>query len=684
LNREAAPGRWKAFRGIGPRIAERLEALGIERPEALLTHLPLRYEDRTRVTPIGSVVPGEQVLVVGEILLSEVVRGRRPMLVVRIGDGTGYVTARFFHFQARMRQAFARGSRYACFGEARPGRNGLELVHPVMRRAPPGESVPVESTLTPVYPTVSGLSQAVLRRAVGQALDDVRRGRLHTYELPGAEGREPLADAFRAIHHPAPEDAPASPDNPALQRLAFDELLAHHIALRRVRHERRAEAAPELGKGGTRARQLLDALPFALTGAQRRVADEIAADVAGAHPMRRLLQGDVGSGKTVVAALALARAVGAGWQGALMAPTELLAEQHFRTLGPWFGQAGIALGLLTGGTPAAERRHWQERAASGEALVLVGTHALIAGATTLPRLALAVVDEQHRFGVGQRLALAGGGEGTAHQLVMTATPIPRTLAMALYADLDVSTIDERPPGREPVVTAVMSEERRAELVARIGRVVGEGRQVYWVCPLIEESEALDAQAAEKTAAALTEALPQVRVALIHGRLPAAEKDAIMRRFVAGEVDLLVATTVIEVGVDVPNATLMVIENAERLGLAQLHQLRGRVGRGAAQSHCVLLYRPPLSARARDRLSAVRASDDGFAIAEADLRLRGPGELVGTRQAGLARLKVADLARDRELLARVPQAAERLLRDAPEAAGWLVGFWLGEDVRYAAA
>lgn len=677
---------WTGFRGIGPRMAERLEKLGIERPAALLTHLPLRYEDRTHVTPLGSLRPGTEALVEGEVLLAERVRARRRMLLVRLGDGTGYLTLRFFHFHDRLEKSLARGTRFACFGEVRPGPTGLEMAHPTLRRLGNSEEPAHEETLTPVYPSVSGLGQATLRRAVEQALAALRGGRIAAYELPAQDAGWPsLEAALQRIHAPRPEAGPPPPDDPAVQRLAADELLAHYLVLRRLRNESRAGRAPGLAAGAGQAERLRGVLPFELTAGQRRVAGEIAADLDRAQPMRRLLQGDVGSGKTVLAALALARAVGAGHQAAIMAPTALLAEQHMRTLAEWFAAIDIPVGLFTANVSAAERRLWRERAAAGEALVLVGTHALIAGEAPLPRLALAVVDEQHRFGVDQRLALTGGEGGSAHQLVMSATPIPRTLAMTLYADLDVSVLDERPPGRVPVVTAVMSEARREELIARIVEVIGTGRQVYWVCPLIEESELLEAQAAEQTAAALAAALPSVKVALVHGRLPAAEKDAIMRRFVAGKIDLLVATTVIEVGVDVPNATLMVIENAERLGLAQLHQLRGRVGRGGGQSHCVLLYRPPLGERARERLAAVRASDDGFVIAEADLKLRGPGELLGTSQAGFARMRVADLARDRELVASLPQRAAKVASSAPEAEiRRLVQFWLGEDLRYADA
>ncbi len=677
---------WSGIRGIGPRLAERLAKLGIGRPSALLTHLPLRYEDQTHVTPMGALHPGTEALVAGEILVAERVHTRRRMLVVRLGDGTGYVTLRFFHFHERMQKSLARGARFACFGEVRAGPGGLEMVHPSMRRLTPDADAPASETLTPVYPTVSGLGQATLRRAVDQALAGLSTGRVEAYELPPARKDWPdLVPALQAVHHPRPEEGPPEPGGPILQRLAADELLAHYLVLRQLRNQSRTGHAPSLAKGTEVAARLRKVLPFELTAGQVRVSGEVAADLDATRPMRRLLQGDVGSGKTVLAALALARAVGAGRQAAIMAPTALLAEQHMRTLSAWFDAVGIPAGLFTANVPAAERRRWRERAAAGEPLVLVGTHALVAGENPLPGLALAVVDEQHRFGVGQRLALTGGEQGAVHQLVMSATPIPRTLAMTLYADLDVSVLDERPPGRVPVVTAVMSEARRDELIERIVEVIGTGRQVYWVCPLIEESEILEAQAAEKTAEALAAALPAVKVALVHGRLPAAEKDAIMRRFVAGKIDLLVATTVIEVGVDVPNATLMVIENAERLGLAQLHQLRGRVGRGGAQSHCVLLYKPPLGERARKRLMAVRNSDDGFVIAEADLELRGPGELLGTHQAGFARMRVADLARDRTLIARLPQRAEQILKDAPPAEiEHLIEFWLGEDLRYANA
>jgi ATP-dependent DNA helicase RecG len=672
---------------MGPKLVGRLAALGIARPEALLSHLPLRYEDRTHITPMGSLRAGESAQVAGEVRTVNLARKGRRMLVVLLADETGFVSLRFFHFNPGIRAAFRRGARYLCYGEVRAGMNGLELVHPHFRAVPRDKPIVVDSRLTPVYPTVAGLSQFQLRRLIKTAFAELSAGRIAAYALdPLQRGWPDVRAALEAIHFPGPEAGPPDTAAPAFARLAFDELLAHHLALRASRAARRSESSLDLSAGTTLTEKLKSALPFALTGAQRRCTGEIARDLAGPHPMRRLLQGDVGSGKTALAALAAAQVIGAGFQAALMAPTELLAEQHLRTLAPWCEEIGIALGLLTASTSASERRQWRARARAGEPLLLVGTHALITEGSTLARLALAIVDEQHRFGVGQRLALAGGetGEVQPHQLVMTATPIPRTLAMTLYADLDVSTLDELPPGRKPVATAVMSEARRAELIARIGRLVAAGQQAYWVCPLIEESELLEAQAAEKTSEALAEALPDVTVGLVHGRLKTKEKDAIMRRFVNGEIGLLVATTVIEVGVDVPNASLMVIENAERLGLAQLHQLRGRVGRGEAESHCLLLYRPPLSSRARERLAALRATTNGFEIAETDLKLRGPGELIGKRQAGLAQLRIADLARDRALLARMAPTAERLLAEAPEEVKALIHFWLGENVHYANA
>lgn len=673
-------GDWGGMSGAGERTRERLADLGIHRPEDLLTHLPLRYEDRSRLTPLGALRPGMSAYVQGNVLASETTRGRRPMLLVRLGDGTGQLGLRFFHFSFRLRQVFVRNRRFVCYGEVRGGSGGLELVHPSFTAVAEGKPIPLADRLTPIYPTVSGLGQARLQRLIDAALAALGAAELEGYRLSGLDDEPALEQAFNLLHHPLPGFLPAA-DCPARRRLARDEILAHYLVLRDKRARSGRSKAVALFGGNDLRQRLMASLAFRLTAAQRRVDGEIGDDLARERPMRRLLQGDVGSGKTVVAALAVARALGAGYPAALMAPTGLLAEQHFRILQAWFEPLGVAPVFLTATTSAAERRALGERLARGEPLLVVGTHALITGKMSLPRLALAIVDEQHRFGVDQRLAL--GGPST-HQLVMTATPIPRTLAMTLYADLDVSLLDERPPGRQPVKTAVMSETRRVALVERIRREIAAGRQAYWVCPLVEESATLAAQAAERAARELAESLPEVRIGLVHGRLQAIEKEAIMRRFADAKLDILVATTVIEVGVDVTNATLMVVENSERMGLAQLHQLRGRIGRGTAPSHCILLYRPPLTVPARERLEALRGTEDGFAIAEADLRLRGPGEFIGTRQAGFARLRVADFDRDQALFEQTPDLAERLLAQDPTAAEALKRFWIGPELRYADA
>jgi len=694
----AAPAERQAIaslRGVGPALAEKLERLGIARVQDLLFLLPARYEDRTRVEPIGGLTPGRRAVVEGEIQLTEVAFRRRRQLLCRISDGSGFLTLRFFYFSAAQHKNLQRGARLRCFGEVRRGPLGLEIVHPEYQHVGT-EPGPLEAALTPIYPSTEGVQQGRLRALIAQALRELERDGVRDW-LPAEllqsqqdQSSQPLPDlktALETLHRP-PRDislaALASGRHPAQRRLAFEELLAHHLVLRLLRKSTRVERAWSLRGGAPLADQFVQSLPFELTGAQRRALAEVTRDLDAANPMARLLQGDVGCGKTVIAAAAAARAVGAGLQAAMMAPTELLAEQHARNFDAWFRPLGVTVALLTGSQPARTRRSALEAIASGELRLVIGTHALFQQGVAFQSLALTIVDEQHRFGVQQRLQLAEKGtqDGCVpHQLIMTATPIPRTLAMTAYADLDVSIIDELPPGRTPVKTVVVPETRRDQVVMRINEQVRRGRQVYWVCPLIEESEELLYQAAEETARQLTEALPDVRVALVHGRMPARAKELAMHQFKAGKIDLLVATTVIEVGVDVPNASLMVIENAERMGLAQLHQLRGRVGRGAHDSSCVLLYRAPLSQIARERLAAIRETNDGFEIAQRDLELRGPGELLGTRQTGLAELRVANLVRDAPLLPDVQHAADQMLRDYPDRVAPLTARWIGNAERY---
>ncbi len=676
------------LRGVGAALAARLARLGVTTVADLLFLLPLRYEDRTRINAIGALTPGERATVEGEVQLTEVAYRRRRQLLTRISDGSGFLTLRFFYFSGSQQQGLSRGTRLRAFGEVRRGPMGLEMVHPEYRRLG-AEAAPLEETLTPIYPLTEGVPQGRLRALIGQALESLARTGLSDLIPPRAglpPGLPALWQALSYLHRP-PREAElavlAAGRHPAQRRLAVEELLAHHLSLRARKRALKSDPAFSLDDESGLARRLIAALPFALTRAQARALREVEADLGTGVPMVRLLQGDVGCGKTVIAAAAAARAAGAAKQAALMAPTELLAEQHWRNFQDWFRPLGITVALLSGGQAARTRRSALEGLASGEIRVVVGTHALFQEGIEFASLALVIVDEQHRFGVQQRLRLSQKGEGTGrlpHQLIMTATPIPRTLAMTAYADLDISVIDELPPGRTPVQTVVLPEERRTEVVARIVGACRAGRQVYWVCPLIDESDELRAQAAEETAAALAEALPGVRIGLVHGRMPPAARDQAMHAFKSGRIQLLVATTVIEVGVDVPNATLMVIENAERMGLAQLHQLRGRVGRGAEASTCVLLYRAPLSEPARARLKVIRATNDGFEIARRDLELRGPGELLGTRQTGLAQLRVADLMRDADLLPRV-QAAAELLESEPESISRLTARWIGSDERY---
>jgi ATP-dependent DNA helicase RecG len=686
--------------GVGPALRERLERLGIARLQDLWFHLPREYEDRTSIVPIRQLQSGTRAQVEGRVEAVERGFRYRPQLRVAIGDESQRtLMLRFFNFRAAQVQQFVPGAWMRCYGDVREGANGLEMVHPSYQRLAEHEIGRPADRLTPIYPAVEGLGQPSLCRLIARALerlpDDATLELLpatlrRSLQLPSLRG------ALLAVHRPEPgEDTNAllAGTHPAQQRLAFEELLAHQLSLRLQRIAVRRNGARALRPPGTLAATLEPRLPFALTGAQRRVLETIRTDLARDEPMLRLVQGDVGSGKTVVAALAALHAIECGAQVALMAPTELLAEQHYAAFRAWLEPLGLDVVWLAGKIKGRARSDARQRIANGAPMV-IGTHALVQEGVAFRELALVIVDEQHRFGVHQRLALRDkGNEGARvpHQLVMTATPIPRTLAMTAYADLDVAAIDELPPGRTPIQTVVLSAERRAEVIERIRAACAEGRQAYWVCTLIEELEddgkggaKLELQAAQKTFEQLRDQLPELRIGLVHGRLKPTQKQVVMQAFKAGELHLLVATTVIEVGVDVPNASLMLIENAERLGLAQLHQLRGRVGRGARASSCVLMYQAPLSAMARERLAVMRETTDGFVIAEKDLQLRGPGELLGTRQTGLAAFRVADLARDAGLLPSVQQSADALLASDPARAERIVARWIGSAARYASA
>jgi len=678
------------LRGVGPALAATLERLGLRTVQDVLFHLPLRYEDRTRVVPIGTLRAGDRAVIEGEVQLAEVVFRRRRALLCRIADGSGFLTLRFFHFSATQQESLTRGSRLRCFGEVRPGPAGLEIVHPEYRKIVPGISEAAGDSLTPVYPTTEGVQQGRMRALTSLALAQLPGGGLRDWVTPdvlGMVGLPTLEEALRYVHRPPPDadiESLNAGRHASQRRLAFEELLAHQISLRLLREAADRDDAWPLPRRTDLVDRCLAQLPFQLTAAQRRVWNEVSVDLERLHPMMRLVQGDVGSGKTVVAALAALRAVEHDAQAAVMAPTELLAEQHARNFHGWLEPLGVRVGLLTGRLTGKARAALAQDLASGAVQVAVGTHALFQEGVEFGRLALAIVDEQHRFGVHQRMQLREKGRTDGrypHQLVMTATPIPRTLAMTAYADLDVSIIDELPPGRTPVRTVVLPDARRDEVVARIDAACRAGRQAYWVCPLIDESEAVRHQAAEETAAVLSAALPGVRVGLVHGRMPGSRKDAVMTAFKQGQLDLLVATTVIEVGVDVPNASLMVIENAERMGLAQLHQLRGRVGRGTVESTCVLLYAPPLTPIARERLGVLRDTNDGFEVARRDLELRGPGELLGTRQTGLMQLKVAELVRDSDLLPGVQRAADLMLGGPRANIEALLRRWIGDGERF---
>lgn len=680
------------IKGVSPALRSQLEKLGIHNVEALLLHLPLRYLDETRITAIRDLRLGEQTQIEGVVVHNEVSYKPRKMLNVRVQDDTGVLNLRFLHFYPSQVSAMQPGQRLRVFGEVRPGFFGYEMVHPTQRKV--DEDTPVSQALTPVYPTTAGLSQSAIRKAVNLVLQADHL----TETLPGwVYASLPMPDfasSLRLLHQPSPDVALSTLEDhshPAWQRLAYDELLAQQLSMRQHYARRKQSRAPAIPASKTLVAALLKTLPFALTAAQQKVVAEISHDLALPHPMQRLLQGDVGSGKTIVACVAALQLIEQGWQVAMMAPTEILAEQHFKKLAAWLQPLGITVAWLTGSQNKKEREQSLSLIASGEAMLAVGTHALFQDDVQFKRLGLSIVDEQHRFGVGQRLALRKKGtlaqempeKGTPgsiepHQLMMSATPIPRTLSMSYYADLDVSVIDELPPGRTPVATRLIADDRREEILQRVHDACAQGQQAYWVCPLIEESEALQLQTANDTYAYMQQAFPELKVGLVHGRMKTAEKQAIMQAFSANEIHLLVATTVIEVGVDVPNASLMVIEHAERMGLSQLHQLRGRVGRGAAKSTCILLYsKQQCSQIGRQRLKVIYESTDGFEIAQADLHIRGPGELLGTRQSGVPMLKIADLERDAHLLQLAKTTADQLLQRDPAAVSAHLQRWLSQ-------
>lgn len=678
--------------GVGPRIAERLQHLRIHNVQDLLFHLPLRYEDRTRVVPIGSLRHGDDAIIQGKVLLTEIKYAKRRMLVSRISDGTGTITLRFFHFNTAQQNILARGRSLRCFGSVRYRSGGLEMIHPEYQRINNQRPTSVDEYLTPIYPITEGLHQLRIRNILSQALEFLEQGKLHLTELLPEEILDQLklptlVESLLYVHRPPPDapiDVLAQMRHVFQQRLAFEELLAHYLSLRQLRAKTQQHDTYPIQPGGELVKKFVDRLPFYLTNAQQRVVDEIVTNMQANSPMQRLVQGDVGCGKTVVAALAVVHVIQAGYQVAIMAPTELLAEQHFNNFKQWLTPLDVQVAWLSGKLKAQQRKTALAELASGDAQMVVGTHALFQEEVEFSKLALVIIDEQHRFGVHQRLALREKGIHAGrhpHQLIMTATPIPRTLAMTVYADLDYSVINELPPGRIPVETVVLPDNRRNEVVQRVHQACRDKRQVYWVCTLIEESEALQCEAAENTATLLSEAFPELRVGLVHGRMNSSNKEETMASFKAGKTDLLVATTVIEVGVDVPNASLMIIENAERLGLAQLHQLRGRIGRGSQASCCVLMYHGPLSENGRARLGILRETNDGFAIAQQDLKLRGPGEVLGTKQTGMWQLRIADLRRDQALLSDVNKAAQQIVSKYSQRELALIRRWIGDATQY---
>ena len=681
------------LKGVGPKVAEKLQRLDIHNQNDLLFHLPLRYQDRSHIYPIGSLRAGMECQIKGEVQLSEIKFGRGRMLLCRISDGTGFITLRFFHFSNAQKNQLKRGAKILCFGEVRRGKVGFEMSHPEYQFIKDDEDIFLNENLSPIYPTTEGVHQLTLRNVMSQVIEKLKNDELQIDnlipdDLLNKHKQAKLKDALLYIHNP-PVDAEieelSEGKHFTQQSLIVEELLAHHLSMRQLRMAMHKEKAPTLKSKNNLIESFLSNLPFKLTAAQQRVVQDINFDLDKTSPMQRLVQGDVGSGKTVVAALAMLKAIEAGYQAAIMAPTELLAEQHFQNFKTWLEPLGINVVWLSGKLKVAVKREALEKINSKEGRVIVGTHALFQEGVDFFKLGLIVVDEQHRFGVHQRLSLREKGhseEGQPHQLIMTATPIPRTLAMTAYADLDCSVIDELPPGRIPVETVVIPESKREAIVQRVEQACKEGRQIYWVCTLIEESETLQAQAAEDTATLLAEALSNVRVALVHGRMKAEQKEKVMAAFKSGEVDLLVATTVIEVGVDVPNASLMIIENAERLGLSQLHQLRGRVGRGTQESACVLMYHGTLSENARERLAIMRETNDGFEIARKDLEIRGPGEVLGTKQTGIMQMRIADLQRDQGLILQVAEMADQLFQHYPDCVEPLINRWIGTAKKYA--
>lgn len=677
------------LKGVGDVLAEKLAKLSIVTLQDLLFHLPLRYQDRTRITPIGALFAGQDAVVEGTVISASVLMGRRRSLLVKLQDGSGTIGLRFYFFNQSQKNSFIKGARVRCFGDVRAGASGLELYHPEYRIIADDKIMPVEQTLTPIYPTTEGLTQQRLRQLVEQTLGLLSSHNLPEYLPTNLIEHYDLGDLREAIcylHHPPPDanaQLLAEGKHWAQKRLIFEELLSHQLSLQRLREQIRSQSAIAIAHSAKLVPAYLKQLPFSPTQAQQRVVQEVTYDLGMPLPMLRLVQGDVGAGKTVVAALAALPVIEAGYQVALMAPTEILAEQHFLTFQRWFEPLGIKVAWLAGKLKGKARQNALTDIAEGAAMV-IGTHALFQRDVFFKQLALVIIDEQHRFGVEQRLALRDKGvDGLflPHQLIMTATPIPRTLAMSAYADLDTSILDELPPGRTPVSTVVIPDSRRPEVITRVQQACKEGKQAYWVCTLIEESEELTCQAAETTFTELSELLQGVSIGLIHGRMKANEKVALMQRFKEGELQLLVATTVIEVGVDVPNASLMIIENPERLGLAQLHQLRGRVGRGQAESFCLLLYHAPLSRIAQERLSIMRETNDGFIIAEKDLEIRGPGEVLGTRQTGLLQFKVADLMRDSDLLPDIREATQELVENHKESIDLLLDRWVANRERY---